>query len=84
LHEGWDKYKCPYCLNLFNATQGVKKGYNRHLSTKTCQRIRDRLDESDGEVGDGDDGDSSDEGTGDTDVNADDDTNTRPSKRSRK
>jgi hypothetical protein len=35
-----DMYECPYCSKSFNATQGVKKAYNRHLSTKACQNKR--------------------------------------------
>lgn len=89
-----DKYECPYCAKSFSATQGVKKAYNRHLSSKACQKKRESLlasDESDGEVDDGaldgDDGDSSndhDDSSREASLDANDDSTSRPSKKSRK
>ena len=33
-----DKYECPYCAKAISASQGVKKAYSRHLSSKACQK----------------------------------------------
>ena len=86
-----DKYGCPYCAKSFSATQGVKKAYNRHLSTKACQNKRVSLGasgESDGEVDDGDDGDRSIDGhdgiSNGASSDADNNTAANPSKRRRK
>lgn len=86
-----DMYECPYCSKSFNATQGVKKAYNRHLSTKACQNKRVSLGasgESDGEVDDGDDGDRSIDGhdgiSNGASSDADNNTAANPSKRRRK
>ena len=86
-----DMYECPNCSKSFIATQGVKKAYNRHLSTKACQNKRVSLGasgESDGEVDDGDDGDRSIDGhdgiSNGASSDADNNTAANPSKRRRK
>ena len=35
------KYICPYCSNVVPHTQGIKKGYTRHLGQVTCKKVRE-------------------------------------------
>ena len=71
--------------------QGVKKAYNRHLSTKKCRKKRESLgasDKSDGEVDDGNDVNSSNDGNdgsiGYASFDVNDESASCPSKMSRK
>ena len=35
-----DKYICPYCSNIVPHSQGITKGYTRHLGQVTCKNAR--------------------------------------------
>ena len=35
------KYICPYCRNVVPHTQGIKKGYTRHLGQVNCKKVRE-------------------------------------------
>ena len=39
-----EKYYCPYCSKELTTPQGINKAYKRHLSTKACEKVRERLD----------------------------------------
>ena len=39
-----DKYVCPYCTKDVSHSQGIKKGYTRHLGNKTCMKAREAAD----------------------------------------
>ena len=36
-----DKYICPYCTKEVSHSQGIKKGYTRHLGNKLCIEARE-------------------------------------------
>ncbi len=35
------KYFCPYCNKVVPHSQGIKKGYTRHLGQVTCKKARE-------------------------------------------
>ena len=39
-----EKYYCQYCSKELTTPQGINKAYKRHLSTKACEKVRERLD----------------------------------------